>query len=170
MSRQCPDCKIPLRTEEILGIALDVCPDCAGIYFDDGEMVKLKDMGDDVFSEVDDQVVPEGEPVPTERTTNRMCPACKFGMEEYAYLYTSKVRLDSCPKCHGTWVEHGELKAMESALSTARTTAENPSLLRTLDHQLEIAKELSAHEQRMARSRYVQRFMRVLLTRPPHYF
>ncbi len=166
MARQCPDCKVDLRTEELLGVRLDVCPECAGIYFDDGEMVKLKESGDDAFAEVDSAVHPDEKFEPSGRDEKRMCPSCRTPMHEYVYLYTSSVKLDSCPECHGTWVEHGELEAMQRTLDEESQPI-NESMMRTLEHQAAIAEEISAHHQRMARQRMVTRVMRTLSMRRP---
>lgn len=167
MARQCPDCKTDLRTEELLGVPLDVCPSCAGIFFDDGEMVKLKDLGDDAFAEVDDAVQPEDAMEPSGNDSKRMCPACRVPMQEYVYLYTSTVKLDSCPDCYGTWVENGELKAMREALADAQQQPINESLMRRLEHELVIAHEEEAHRERLARSRRVVNYLRVMNMRRP---
>ncbi len=167
MARQCPDCQIELRTENLLGIDLDVCPDCAGIYFDDGEMMNLKDLGDDAFSELDDMVLPDDDVDLEEEigTSKRMCPGCKEVMHEYNYLYTSKVRLDACPDCGGTWVEHGELTAMQQALADAKNQPINESLMRRLVHERVVAEEMAKHEERIARQKHRTRVLRVLTLR-----
>lgn len=165
MARQCPDCKIDLRTEEILGIDLDICPECAGIFFDDGEMVKLKEQGDDAFGEVDEQVQPEEPFEPSGEPISRMCPACGEVMDEFKYLYTTHIKLDSCPKCFGTWVEHGELEAMQKALADAESQPMNESLMRTLNHQLVIAEEEVAHQRRLYRQRRMTQVLRLLTLR-----
>lgn len=163
MARSCPDCGTELRSEDILGITLDVCPDCAGIWFDDGELLKLKELGDDAIDEVEDDVVPtkseKGE------GAKKMCPDCGTGLEEFSYLYTTTVKLDSCPTCAGTWVQDGELVAMRTALEAARTSPENPHLMRTIRHQLDVVADEAEHQGFLDRHRRIARFLRVLSMR-----
>lgn len=173
MARVCPDCGCELKSEEILGIGLDVCPTCAGIWFDDGELLKLKDLGEDALDEAEGRLQPEGseekeaEPQATAAPSPRKCPCCQNAMEEFSYLYTSKVKLDSCPMCLGTWVDEGELNAMREALATARQHPENKSLMRTLEHQLKVIAETSAHKDTVERHRRVARFLRVFTMHRP---
>jgi Zn-finger nucleic acid-binding protein len=173
MARVCPDCGCDLRSEEILGIALDVCPTCAGIWFDDGELLKLKDLGEDALEEAEGLSQPEeadekeAEPQAMAAASHRKCPACGSAMDEFSYLYTSKVKLDSCPACLGTWVDEGELKAMREALATARQHPENRQLMRTLEHQLKVIAETSAHKDLVERHRRVARFLRVFTMHRP---
>lgn len=160
MARSCPDCQTELHTEEVLGIALDVCPKCAGIWFDDGELLKLKELGDEAMGEAEDAAAPEGEL--TERTpSRRTCPECKAQLEEFSYLYSSKVKLDTCPLCFGTWVDDGELNAMRHALSHAELP-ESPELRRGVEHQLRVAELEAEHQDFLARHRRIAQFFRTL--------
>lgn len=167
MARQCPDCKIDLRTENLMGIDLDVCPDCAGIYFDDGEMMRLKDLGGDAMSDLDDMVLPDEDASIEEDlgASKRMCPKCHEQMHGYNYLYTSKVRLDGCPTCGGTWVEHGELKAMQLALSDAKVQPINESVMRRLVHEAVIGEEMVKHHDRIERQKHRARVLHFLSLR-----
>ncbi len=173
MARTCPDCGCDLKSEEILGISLDVCPTCAGIWFDDGELLKLKDLGEDALDEAEGVFQPEGseesegKPEATSAPSTRMCPCCGNAMDEFSYLYTSKVKLDSCPICLGTWVDEGELNAMREELARARQHPENKQLMRTLEHQLKVIAETSAHHDTVERHRRVARFLRVFNMRRP---
>lgn len=160
MARHCPDCKTLLEAEDILGIQLDVCPKCAGIWFDDGELLKLKELGDAEMAEVDDAFVPaDGET--TRGDPKRLCPDCDLALQEFAYLYTSNVKLDSCEGCHGTWVEHGELRAMQAALATARDHAVNPAVA----HQVLAIQDESAHADFLTRHRTIARALKVISLR-----
>lgn len=166
MPRTCPDCGSDLRAEDILGITLDVCPECAGIWFDDGELLKLKELGDEAIDVVEGETAPtqEGEP----KKSTRMCPDCGTALDEYSYLYTTKVELDACPNCNGTWVQEGELGAMRTALEAARSTPENEHMMRTLDHQLKLIEAEQRHRETLERHHLITRVLRVLAMRRPY--
>ena len=94
-----------------LGISLDVCPTCAGIWFDTGELGRLVKHQDHVVESVEDQHRPPELANPPV-LTQKLCPVCTEGMMEYRFQYTSDVVLDTCESCGGIWVEDGELKAI----------------------------------------------------------
>lgn len=167
MPRNCPDCKTPLREEEILGISLDVCPDCAGIWFDDGELLKLRELGDVELEEVEDVVVPSAPDGQHNVASNRLCPTCETAMQEFSYLYTTKVKLDSCDKCFGTWVDEGELTAMRQALEASRMHPENPQLMRSMQHQLQAVVLEDRHKQFLIRHKTVAKVLRTMTLRRP---
>ncbi len=167
MPRACPDCRTDLRSEEILGICLDVCPQCAGIWFDDGELLKLKELGDVAIEEVEDEIVPDKKDGAHTKASKRMCPDCGAGMEEFSYIYASQVKLDSCGNCYGTWIHEGELTAMRRALEDSRMQAENPQLMRAIEHQLVALDLEEKHKQFLDRHRTVTRVMRTFMFRRP---
>lgn len=167
MARECPECGTDLLAEEILGITLDVCPQCAGIWFDDGELLKLKDLGEDAMSEVEDDVAPAEPEAPKKAVSKRLCPDCGTALDEFSYLYTSTVKLDSCGKCYGTWVQDGELQAMREALDMARLHPENKQLMRTLEHQLKAIANRSDLDDPVHRHHRIARFLRVFSLRRP---
>lgn len=38
---RCPICDVPMKEVERLGVLIDVCPDCKGVWLDRGELNKL---------------------------------------------------------------------------------------------------------------------------------
>lgn len=165
MARLCPDCKTPLSEEEILGVTLDVCPDCAGIWFEDGELLKLRELGDVELDEVEDAIVPGAPDGKHMVATARLCPTCQSAMDEFVYLYTTKVKLDSCDKCYGTWVDDGELTAMRIALEESRLQPENAQVMRMMHHQLEAIELEDKHREFLTRHQTVAKVMRALTFR-----
>ncbi len=115
----CPDCYEPLHKKDFRGVQVDACKECAGIYFDDGEITDLSGTGRDAFSTLDAEVVPSFESINKEETLMRSCPGCGTAMHTYRYLYHSAVVLDECGVWGGMWVEDGELRGMEIALADA---------------------------------------------------
>jgi uncharacterized protein len=97
-------------------IALDDCPQCGGIWFDDGELKKLQSLGDELcLHSLEDQARPHKDVVTSERDA-KLCPTCNLRLVPYRYMYTSDVMLDECDDCFGIWVQDGELEKMASYL------------------------------------------------------
>lgn len=96
---------------DFIGLKLDVCPQCAGIWFDSGELGSLLRQQNPVVESVEEQHRPS-ELADPPVLTQKLCPVCTQGMMEYRFQYTSDVVLDTCEGCGGIWVEDEELKAI----------------------------------------------------------
>jgi len=131
MAVTCPVCRIEMVPVSTLGVALDRCPSCAGIWFDDGELATLAAAAPDALELLDSEHAPAIEQLNVAGNLKR-CPNCSTQLESYRYAYDSPAVLDSCPKCHGIFVEDQELvaitrlmkdqpKSRKSALMAART-------------------------------------------------
>jgi Zn-finger nucleic acid-binding protein len=113
MARNCPDCEISMETYEHAGVNVDVCTQCAGIWFDRGEARQIMAIDPAGLPHIDDKFVAESTLTKGE-THLRMCPSCYFPLYKYHYLYNSPVELDGCEECGGFWVEDGELAKMQA--------------------------------------------------------
>jgi Zn-finger nucleic acid-binding protein len=109
--RLCPVCQVSLVPQSHLGITIDVCPTCAGIWFDADELPRLREMDPAILPRLDHLYQPMVERY--EGAVERLCPKCRLPMYHYNYLYTSNITLDSCDQCGGVWVDHGELVKMD---------------------------------------------------------
>jgi Zn-finger nucleic acid-binding protein len=90
------------------GVVIDICdPGCAGIWLDAGDMSAGLDVTDDLQQAV---ITPTRTP---ELFRPADCPICQETMQRYRWNYTSPVVLDQCPEGHGTWIDAGEVQAME---------------------------------------------------------
>ena len=99
-------------------VQLDDCPQCGGIWFDDGELKKLKGVCDQVtFHVLEDQAKPNRTVISRESEV-KLCPNCNQRLIPYRYLYSSDVLLDECDDCYGVWVQDGELEKMANYLET----------------------------------------------------
>lgn len=121
MKRECPDDLVVLESRTLGGLDLDVCPRCAGIFFDEGEIAALQQSGPSMVVEVEEACEPGGltfveSPVP------KRCPGCKKPMRAYAYRYSSDIRLDGCDACGGIWVQDGELAKIADHLAAPPKT------------------------------------------------
>ena len=103
----CPKCGTGLsqREVEVLGpnVHVDVCPDCKGMWFDDGELRKvLRDR------RVEARMVP----IAVGREAGSLeCPRCGSTMD---LRQAEDVVVDACPGCRGLWLDMGELGSLEA--------------------------------------------------------
>lgn len=104
----CPACKSELIVIEKEEIELDYCPNCRGLWFDEGELALLWEKGG-----VKEELAPVSE-APPARTAERKrsCPRCRRKMEKRLLGKDSKVVVDVCPVKEGLWFDAGELAAV----------------------------------------------------------
>jgi len=104
---KCPNCKTKnLKGAEYKSIQLDYCEDCQGIWFDRGELQKVKDKEDEFLRWIDIDPWEEKAKFKIDKSP-RICPVCEVP------LYTVKhdgfpVEIDLCNVCHGIWLDKGE--------------------------------------------------------------
>jgi Zn-finger nucleic acid-binding protein len=98
-----------------MGLNLDACPECAGIWFDDGELRQLVDQAPEALEALDARLVPELE-VLTPTGSHRHCPRDNDVLATFKYAYDTPIKIDSCPTCSGVFVEDQELGAIHAAL------------------------------------------------------
>jgi Zn-finger nucleic acid-binding protein len=103
MVRNCPRCNVGMKLEDRLGVEIDKCPKCKGMWFDNNELDKLsggKALEGSIF---------------TARVLGKelKCPACTTDME---YMTVEGVTIDHCPQCEGVWLDDGELKNLRLSM------------------------------------------------------
>lgn len=97
----CPKCEREMDVKNYGDTEVDKCPECRGIYFDQGELEKLlagrtEGAGSVEYTEL----------------SNKMdmmlgkCPRCDIEMEPY--LGPGNLRIDRCTKCSGVFLDQGE--------------------------------------------------------------
>lgn len=97
-------------------VQLDDCPQCGGIWFDDGELKKLQAIGDELsLHSLEGQAKPDKDVITSELEA-KLCPICNERLTPYRYMYSSDVLLDECDECYGVWVQDGELEKMAQYL------------------------------------------------------
>ena len=109
--RNCPTCQIPLDCRQMAGEEIDICSQCGGTFFDDGELESL--VGLFLLYEKVRLDEPEIDSVPTtEKIRQVACPSDGSPMtsEEISGLI-----IDRCPQCDGIWLDSGELVALQLA-------------------------------------------------------
>lgn len=119
----CPDCVVEMQTHRLYGVAVDICPACAGIWFDDRELRALKEVDPLILLSLEERAIPDVVWDPKE-TISRRCPRCSIALTPYRYQYRSSVELDGCAQCHGIWVQNGELKKIHEQLQVQEAPPE----------------------------------------------
>ncbi len=108
---KCPACSGTMEPFEWRGIETDICGSCKGIWFDYGEMKAIEEADDlpnidPVFEgEYEERCVKEAMADP-----DRHCPLHGLTLERYEWYFDSKIVMDSCPECHGIFLDAGELE------------------------------------------------------------
>jgi Zn-finger nucleic acid-binding protein len=111
----CPACDRTLLRLKTGSVTLDVCHGCGGIWFDHRELEKVNaehpEAGDSVVEFDHDSSTHVNE------SRTRPCPRCKTViLEQKLYSLGSGVIMDTCPKCNGLWLDHGELENIRESL------------------------------------------------------
>ncbi|HYW05280.1 MAG TPA: zf-TFIIB domain-containing protein [Gammaproteobacteria bacterium] len=107
--------------------AVDRCPRCGGIWLDRGELEAIEETRErdyaDELLRMPDLGYAAYELARQKRTRQLTCPSCEAGMETREYARCSQVMIDVCPKCHGVWLDRGELESLEIFFQRSRLEA-----------------------------------------------
>jgi Zn-finger nucleic acid-binding protein len=117
MALACPACRAEMEPLSYLGVSLDVCPECAGIWFDDTELSAVQKVAPDALTALEEMFEPE---LAVQGGAEKMkkCPRDETRLDTYHYAYDTPVKIDSCPKCHGIFVEDLELAGIHEAINS----------------------------------------------------
>ena len=127
---ECPRDHGPLtKTNYEADIEVDSCPDCGGIWLDKGELEAIEET-------LENDYIEELEKFPNyvgnayamalqKKAAEITCPNCQTTMERKEYAYTSQIMIDKCPKCHGIWLDKGELEALEIFFEKSQLEAQD---------------------------------------------
>ena len=105
---ECPKCSGTLQPEIHEGVQIDRCEACKGIWFDMGEREELAK-------------VPGSESIDREATrrvaldnkARVLCPRDKQQMTRMVHPAKPTVWFESCPNCHGVFLDAGEFRALK---------------------------------------------------------
>ena len=110
---KCPRDGTELVRVTIAGIELDKCHKCDGLWFDFGEMERLRDSElTDVERMLEKQY---GDPAYEEGETSDFmrCPRCENArLQGCHYTFMTPIRIDRCEGCFGFWLDKGELETI----------------------------------------------------------
>ena len=99
---ECPRCHVDLKVEQHLGIEIDRCPRCEGLWLDHPELDQLEDTAFDK-----DNL--KGMMEYNSRPSDINCPKCDARMTTFNYR-AYNLPIDTCNEEHGYWLDKGEDK------------------------------------------------------------
>ena len=105
---KCPRDGTELAKVEILGLELDKCHKCDGLWFDRGELERIRDAEVPEIEEVLEEKYGDPEVTEGEVEGYMRCPRCGGRLQRQHYTYVRPVRVDRCEKCLGLWLDKGE--------------------------------------------------------------
>ena len=121
---KCPACNSLMIVVEHEQIELDYCPDCAGVWFDAGELellLKTMQLEDSMLSL--DSILTSPEAKSNEK--KRKCPICRKKMKKATVGHDPEVLIDACPRGDGLWFDAGEVgQLVAQASSTEKSDSQ----------------------------------------------
>jgi Zn-finger nucleic acid-binding protein len=103
---KCPVDKSDMIVVEYHNIELDHCLQCAGVWFDCGELELLLEMTNSQGQTC--QTIVQKTPARVAEA-KRKCPVCGRKMEKAWLGQKPRILIDSCPVGDGLWFDGGEL-------------------------------------------------------------
>jgi Zn-finger nucleic acid-binding protein len=106
---KCPRDGTELQPVLLLGIELDKCHKCDGLWCDYGELEKLEEFGETDLEEIIEEKYGDPEYREDQVDGYMRCPRCDGRLLEHVYTYVVPVNVDTCQSCYGVWLDDGEL-------------------------------------------------------------
>jgi Zn-finger nucleic acid-binding protein len=115
---KCPRCKTVLSEIKYEGVTIEVCPDCKGEWLFAGELERIVEHHDKVFTPEEiaslDAANKEIFTAEKDDQDELNCPVCEdVRMEHFNYGDTSGIILHRCMECDGIWMDKDELEKVE---------------------------------------------------------
>lgn len=104
----CPNCHISLDKAKFYNGEIDYCSKCAGFWFEEDELRKIKDQKDNDLRWLDVDLWEEKNKFKISKD-QRQCPSCQIPLYEINYN-NSEIKVDLCDLCKGIWLDRGEFK------------------------------------------------------------
>jgi Zn-finger nucleic acid-binding protein len=108
----CAACGSSLERYDAFDIKLEGCSSCYGLWLNDDELRQLKDRAEgDRWTDlqwVDDEL--EALESSYGMPSRRDCPECTDQKLVTVQFGSSRIHLDLCPNCNGTWLDAGEFQ------------------------------------------------------------
>jgi len=102
-------------------IELDYCPDCAGVWFDSGELSLMLETMELKGSSLSlDNILTS--PEATSQEKKRRCPICHRRMKKATIGHEPEVIIDACERGDGLWFDKGEVGDLITQVSTIERT------------------------------------------------
>ena len=95
-------------------VEFDTCLSCGAIWFDEGELRKVKDEVDPNLNWMDFEIWRHHDKFHA-HSVEKLCPNCGMNLAAIDYADTNVV-IDFCPACYGVWLDKGEFESIINAL------------------------------------------------------
>jgi Zn-finger nucleic acid-binding protein len=103
------------------GIVVDSCPECRGLWLDEGEISAL-------VKNSDEWALKLNGPLLDKKISGRSCSRCQCAFAEGG-LYFPDVVVERCPKCRGLWFDAEELEAFVNHFESAKGLRQGKKIL-----------------------------------------
>jgi hypothetical protein len=115
---KCPRCQSILNESGYDGVEIEVCPECKGEWLASGELQKIVEHHDEVFTPAEiASVAGVNQEIFTAEADNHdelNCPVCEeVVMEHFNYGGASGIILHKCTECDGIWMDKDQLLKIE---------------------------------------------------------
>ncbi len=112
---QCPKCGATMEQVQIEKTQVDRCTSCRGLWFDvlEDDDIRGTDGAETLDAEVSDaeRGRQAGDKSPEKGAID--CPRCKTRMIHMVDRMGKRIQYESCPRCHGKFLDAGEFRALE---------------------------------------------------------
>ena len=112
MNLTCVKCTSVLDKSRVGDVEVDLCPSCGGLWLDHGEIERIGRGQEGEVSKLRQALTGSPKPEPASETTTH-CPACPGSLKE---VVLGPVHVDYCGKCHGVFLDKGELDQAMAAV------------------------------------------------------
>ena len=115
---KCATCHDPMIVVEHEHVELDYCPNCAGVWFDSGEIELLLETME--LESTGLEALHLAEEAASKEKKHR-CPECDRRMRKVALGHEPVIIIDACPEGHGLWFDSGEVGQLIAHLAAKQT-------------------------------------------------
>jgi Zn-finger nucleic acid-binding protein len=105
MNLTCVKCTSVLDKARVGDVEVDLCPSCGGLWLDHGEIERIGRGKAEEMDKLRTALAGSARPDPASET-KASCPACPGQLKE---VVLGPVHVDYCTKCHGVFLDKGEL-------------------------------------------------------------
>ena len=119
----CPIDGTNLEKHTIQSVDVEECPQCRGLWFEQGELRKAKDTAEPDLNWLDFELWSDQESFSVEWSDGE-CPKCGEKMATISYGDTG-VPIEYCKEGHGIWLDKGEFQSIVEALDLESETMDS---------------------------------------------
>jgi uncharacterized protein len=112
MNLTCVKCTSVLDKARVADVEVDLCPSCGGLWLDHGEIERIGRGKPDEMEKLRSALTGSSKPEESSETKTN-CPACPGQLKE---VLLGPVHVDYCTKCHGVYLDRGELDQAVAAV------------------------------------------------------